>query len=199
MRYTAEPELTPEARKHIEEECKVPPSPGVLFTKPKGGVELTYVDSVYIIDRLNHIFGAAGWSHSISEQKLLFEEKDGDMWTCAYHVTVCLNAAGIYHEDSAVGHGKSKRRGDALESAIKEAPTDALKRCARFFGKSLGLALYSERDRTSIFTDAIYGAKDMATLEGLSKIISNLSSSFKQEQLDKIRDAYGQRKKELAT
>lgn len=193
------PKMTPEQLASVTAACAVPPTPEVLFTKPKGGTLLTYVDSVYIIDRLNDVFGTMGWGHTIDDIHVLFEEKDGDSWICAASARVTLTVCDSWmgHTDVAVGHGKSKRRGDALESALKEAPTDALKRCARFLGKSMGLALYSERDRTGIFVDALMAATTQAALEKVSTSIARLSGSFNEDQLSTIRESYTKAKAAL--
>jgi len=49
--------------------------------------------------------------------------------------------------DHGAGHGIDRDKGLALESAIKEACTDALKRCAKSYGNVLGLALYDREQR----------------------------------------------------
>jgi recombination DNA repair RAD52 pathway protein len=54
--------------------------------------------------------------------------------------------AGVIREGLAVGvgNGKPENEGDVIESAVKEAETDALKRALRTFGNTFGLALYEK-------------------------------------------------------
>jgi recombination DNA repair RAD52 pathway protein len=55
-----------------------------------------------------------------------------------------LEACGVRVVDRGHGHGIDRYVGAAVESAEKEAATDALKRCAKSLGMRLGLALYDK-------------------------------------------------------
>ena len=50
----------------------------------------------------------------------------------------------ICREGSGVGHGSGATLGEAHESALKEAETDAMKRALATFGNRFGLALYDK-------------------------------------------------------
>nr|WP_233130301.1 Rad52/Rad22 family DNA repair protein [Synechococcus sp. 1G10] len=52
---------------------------------------------------------------------------------------------GIVREGCGVGHGIDVDLGQAHESALKEAETDAMKRALMTFGNPFGLALYDKQ------------------------------------------------------
>jgi recombination DNA repair RAD52 pathway protein len=55
----------------------------------------------------------------------------------------------VVREGTGYGSGISPRLGDAYESAIKEAESDAMKRALMTFGNKFGLALY-DKDQTNV-------------------------------------------------
>ena len=59
-------------------------------------------------------------------------------------VRIAVRAGGavIYRDGSGSGHGKAATPGEAHESALKGAETDATKRALATFGNQFGLALY---------------------------------------------------------
>ncbi len=56
-------------------------------------------------------------------------------------------AAPLIREGSGAGHGIDVDLGQAHESALKEAETDAMKRALMTFGNPFGLALYDKQQR----------------------------------------------------
>jgi hypothetical protein len=70
---------------------------------------------------------------------------------CAYAPRVRIRVrAGetiICREGSGVGHGSGATLGEAHESALKEAETDAMKRALATFGNLFGLALYDKKQK----------------------------------------------------
>lgn len=112
-----------------------------------GGRKLSYLEGWYVIDRLNKIFGQGNWSYAHQYERL-FEQENDDKWETAYLAKVYLNVfIGNRHialEDVGYGDGKDRNRGKAHESAVKEAVTDGIKRCAKSLGMSMGLALYDK-------------------------------------------------------
>lgn len=197
--YGRNKELTPEQKEFISQECTKLPPHEALFTRQQAGITLTYLDSVHLIKQMNRIFGVEGWSHNISDEKLMFETEGADgKWRCAYKVTVCVNTDfGVYHEDIGLGSGVAKDRAQALKAAVLEAPTDALKRAVRFFGESLGLALYSEGDRTAIFVASIQAVTDAASLANIRETLGKFKTSFSDDQYIKLASVLADKKKEL--
>lgn len=105
---------------------------------------------------LNTIFGPDGWEthvHSLERVSLdLGESKKGKpQWTAVYTCVASLTAHGDgasrTHTGVGAGSGFSALVGDAVDSAAKEAATDALKRAAKRFGWPLGLACYDQTGR----------------------------------------------------
>lgn len=128
-----------------------------------GGRKLSYLEGWYVIDRLNKVVGQGNWSYETEEMRLVREgtikDKYGnDVHTAHYIAKVTLNARlspgvedrSLYSgwstfSDYGYGDGSDKNNpGKAHELAVKEAVTDAVKRCAKNLGMSLGLALYDK-------------------------------------------------------
>lgn len=110
-----------------------------------------YLEGWYVINRANQIFGHGKWSTSIiNSERVQLEKKptkDGkseNNWV-GYLVTARVTLPdGAIYEDIGFGQGIDKDLGKAHESATKEAVTDAVKRCLKNTGLSMGLALYDK-------------------------------------------------------
>lgn len=109
--------------------------------REQSGQKLSYVDGAYVIERLNAVFGFDGWTSVYGAPTIIQGERP------VVYVQVTLRAMGVERGDVGVGLA-SRNTGDALETAIKAAFTDALKRAARTLGASLGLALYDKEQAT---------------------------------------------------
>lgn len=136
-------------------ELQKPLDPSAIKPPPKGKFG-EYVDGYHVITEANRIFGNDGWSYEItrldqtSGQIYTLQGREGpyDQYRCSFMCTVRVSVAGVIREGAAVGmgSGKPENTGDVIESAVKEAETDALKRALRSFGNTFGLALY-EKDK----------------------------------------------------
>lgn len=118
--------------------------------RKQGGRQVSYIEGWHVIAEANRIFGFDGWSRETIEIKCV-SEKDrtiGESKTPGYGVTyICrvrIEAAGIVRDGCGSGHGIDRDLGQAHESAIKEAETDAMKRALMTFGNQFGLALYDK-------------------------------------------------------
>jgi DNA recombination protein Rad52 len=129
---------------------------------PPQGKYGSYIEGWHVIAEANRIFGFEGWLYKIDSLELAHKElvtlqgRDGpyDQWRATYVCTVTVkvraesDGALVFTErqDVGCGHGQGKpiALGDVLESAAKEAVTDALKRALRTFGNPFGLALYDK-------------------------------------------------------
>ena len=58
-----------------------------------------------------------------------------------------ISVGDVIREGSGAGHGIDADLGQAHESALKEAETDAMKRALMTFGNPFGLALYDKQQR----------------------------------------------------
>jgi DNA repair and recombination protein RAD52 len=136
-----------------------PPAPG------KYG---DYIEGWRVIDEANRIFGFDGWTRetvSISETWRELVELTGKngpykQWRVGYMAKVRVTAGGVVREGTGFGAGQSKpdNLGDAIESAAKEAETDAMKRALMTFGNPFGLALY-DKSQANVSEPAIDDAQ----------------------------------------
>lgn len=138
--------FTPEQIKWLD----APLDPKAVKPPPQGKYG-EYVDAYHVICEANRIFKHDGWSYTITSlmqcSRVETADRRGDAQVrVAYRCTVLAEAGGARREGAAVGTGMAKpeNEGDAHESAIKEAETDALKRALRSFGNTFGLALYDK-------------------------------------------------------
>jgi hypothetical protein len=76
------------------------------------------------------------------------DQKPGWGVTYTARVRITVTAGGrppLIREGSGAGHGIDGDLGQAHESALKEAETDAMKRALMTFGNPFGLALYAKQ------------------------------------------------------
>lgn len=128
-----------------------------VSTRQGGGTKaLSYLEGWFVIDRMNKIFGPDAWSYDVTELRCVhkgeLDGKYGAIFSASYSATVALFVQfpdGIQAKritDVGFGNGTDKTDpGKPHELATKEAVTDALKRCAKSLGMSLGLALYDKK------------------------------------------------------
>jgi DNA repair and recombination protein RAD52 len=112
----------------------------VSFRSGGGGQQLAYVESWHVIKEANRIFGFDGWSSETLETSLVSE----DSKCVSYIAKVRITVGNVIREGTGAGHGRMGSIGDKHESAIKEAESDARKRCLMQFGDSFGLSLYDK-------------------------------------------------------
>lgn len=141
----------------VSKELQAPLNAAAVKPPPQGKYG-EYVEGLHVIREANRIFGHNGWSYTVERLEQTHCEVvelrgcDGPYkqlrtsFLCAVRVVV----DGVVREGLAVGvgNGKPESAGDVIESAVKEAETDALKRALRTFGNTFGLALY-EKDKAA--------------------------------------------------
>lgn len=118
------------------------------------GRKLSYLEGHYVIDRLNQVLGQGNWNKEVRELRNVYSgeitNKYGDtVFYSSYVATVVLYGKigdrAFHIVDVGYGDGSDKTNpGKPHELATKEAVTDALKRCAKDLGQSMGLALYNK-------------------------------------------------------
>lgn len=113
--------------------------------RSQGGGKVSYIEGWWAISEANRIFGFDGWTRETAHIKQLGEpyEKDGKT-RVNYMAMVRITAGGVTREGCGFGQGIDKDVGQAHESALKEAETDAMKRAFMTFGNPFGLALYDK-------------------------------------------------------
>jgi recombination DNA repair RAD52 pathway protein len=117
-----------------------------------------------VIAEANRIFGFDGWQRQTLQLRCIHqaerligargngrEPKPG--WGVTYTARVRSITVGtpglpvVIREGCGAGHGIDIDLGQAHESALKEAETDAIKRALMTFGNPFGLALYDKQQR----------------------------------------------------
>ena len=126
----------------------------------------SYLEGWHVIAEANRIFGFDGWQRETIELKCVCERernigRDGRTgWGVTYTAKVRIrvgdgSTAQLIREGSGAGHGIDADLGQAHESALKEAETDAMKRALMTFGNPFGLALYDKQQRQVISSSAL--------------------------------------------
>lgn len=140
----------------IEEKLSVKLDPSSVKFRTQAGRQLSYIEGYTAIANANKAFGYLGWSSRVIDlqQVHLGYDESRKKWVCVYvahlEVTVFDPVTGTVfntHTDVGTGQGVMGSVADAVESAVKEAVTDGLKRALRYWGAQFGLDLYSEDER----------------------------------------------------
>ena len=117
-------------------------------TRDKGGKRLSYIEGWHVIAEANRIFGFDGWDRQTVATQCVWKGTKQGREGCAYiarvRIKVRVGDIVICREGHGSGHGWAVLPGEAHESAIKEAETDATKRALATFGNPFGLALYDK-------------------------------------------------------
>ena len=124
-----------------------------VSSRDQGRGKVAYVQSWVVISEANRIFGFDGWQRQTlltrcvnqAERPIGRDQKPG--WGVTYIARVRITVGPIVREGCGAGHGIDADLGQAHESAIKEAETDAMKRALMTFGNPFGLALYDKSQR----------------------------------------------------
>ena len=162
--------------KAISAELNKKLDPAAIKPAPQGKFG-DYVDGYHVISEANRIFGNGGWSYEITRlqesHRATVQTARGDQFRCSYLCTVKVTVGDTFKEGSAVGMGSGKPEniGDVIESAVKEAETDALKRALRTYGNTFGLALYDKsRENVGVEATDAETASAIEQINGLSDI-----------------------------
>jgi DNA recombination protein Rad52 len=123
-------------RKHVKE-------------RQQAGQSRSYVEGWHVIAEANRIFGFDGWTRQTIQLDCVHagERPDGKAtvtYLAQVRIVVGRGDDMVIRDGTGTGHGIAKGLGDAHESAMKEAETDAMKRALMTFGNPFGLALYDK-------------------------------------------------------
>ncbi len=120
-------------------------------TRQLCGMALSYIEGWHAIAEANRIFGYDAWDRQTMTMKCVWEGLWRNRSACSYiarvRIRVRAGDAEICREGCGSGHGSGATPGEAHESAIKEAETDAMKRALTTFGNPFGLALYDKEQQ----------------------------------------------------
>lgn len=121
-----------------------------VATRQQAGRNLSYIEGWHAIAEANRIFGFDGWYRETVELRqlgdpILGKDRNGnDQWRVNYMCRVRITVDEVLRDGCGFGQGIDKDIGQAHESALKEAETDAMKRALMTFGNPFGLALYDK-------------------------------------------------------
>ena len=146
----------------------------------QGRSQVSYLEGWQVIAEANRIFGFDGWQRETialrcvhQSERLIGDEQRpgwGVTYTARVRISVSVSSTGqpaLIREGCGAGHGIDTDLGQAHESALKEAETDAMKRALMTFGNAFGLALYDKRQRE--VTGAAASGGDRASTVQLSR------------------------------
>lgn len=133
-----------------------PLSAANVKTRKQAGRTLSYLEGWVAIAEANRIFGFDAWTREtiyckeISRQEVIIGkggqyEKPG--WKVGYEAKVRVTVGDAVREGTGHGSASMADLFDCIESAAKEAETDAMKRAFMTFGNPFGLALYDKEQR----------------------------------------------------
>lgn len=147
--------------------------------RSQAGRQLSYVEGWFAIAEANRIFGFGMWDRHTVEMRLLSDPvMVGDKWRVYYaakaHISVSTERGMVARDGWGYGSGIDKDMGQAHESAIKEAETDAMKRALMTFGNPFGLALY-DKDQANVVDER----NSAPAVSGVGKAEGEPSASFK--------------------
>lgn len=141
------------------EELRKPLNRDNVKSRTQGNGQVSYIEGYHAENEANRIFGFDAWSRETIDLKCVSErarkigkgqyEKDGFgvSYIAKVRVTVIAGDREIVREGIGAGHGIDADPGQAHESAVKEAETDAEKRALKTFGNPFGQALYDKEQR----------------------------------------------------
>jgi len=137
--------------------------------REQAGRKLSYIESWQAISEANRIFGFDNWNSYTRTKKLFEPYKDAkDKWRVGYMAKVTVSVGQVQREGVGYGSGIDNDLGQAHESALKEAESDARKRALMTFGNPFGLALYDKQQAN--VTDANGTPKNEPVDDGIPKV-----------------------------
>ena len=126
--------------------------------RSQGGQSLSYIEGWHAIAEANRIFNFGAWERELVEWKetnrdlvdVTKNNRTEKQWRVGYvgRVRITVHGEGGSRSREGIGYGSGFARdnalGEAIESAVKEMETDAMKRALTTFGNQFGLALYDK-------------------------------------------------------
>jgi DNA repair and recombination protein RAD52 len=144
-------------------------------SRQQGGSKVSYIEGWHVIAEANRIFGFDKWTREtldikcVSEREREIGQSKAQGWGVTYVVKCRIIVDGVAREGCGAGHGIDRDLGQAHESAIKEAETDAMKRAFMTFGNPFGLALYDKTQANVVDETDDHRAKFIAACADIIK------------------------------
>jgi DNA repair and recombination protein RAD52 len=139
-------------------ELKKPLSPKHVQEREQSGHKLQYIEGWHVIAEANRIFGFDAWNRETLELRevrppeLVKNSRGKETWRVGFIARVRVTVGDVVREGTGYGSGALPDLGEAYESAVKEAETDAMKRALMTFGNPFGLALY-DKSRANVASE----------------------------------------------
>lgn len=116
-------------------------------SRQQGGGSVSYIEAYHAENEANRIFGFGEWDRE-TELTYIDAAQVQDKWRVYYRakvkITVRAGDGVVVREGCGFGSGIDRDLGQAHESALKEAESDAEKRALKTFGNPFGQALYDK-------------------------------------------------------
>lgn len=101
----------------------------------KQGTDLTFIKPIYVVQRLNEVFGIGGWS---TQAEVINQQVDG---TIIVKTTLTIPALNTYYQQFGAF------RSDDPGVSYKSAATEGLIKCASYLG--IGMSVYMGKQNLS--------------------------------------------------
>ena len=134
-----------------------------VATRGQAGRQLSYLEAWDVKAHLIRIFGFGGWSWTVNNAELAFEDKnEKGQWNVGYKVigSLRIHDLNCLYKEAAVGSSSLPQRGEAHDMAVKTAESDALKRAAINLGTQFGLSLYNNGSLKDVVGATLEGVED---------------------------------------
>lgn len=126
--------------------------PSRVAKRDQGRQTLSYLEAYDVKAMLIRAFGYAGFSAECLDARILREAQtpqsqgEGTNWSVTAQATVriTIHQTGAVYTETAVATNAQPQYGEAADTAIKSAESDALKRAAIYLGTQFGLSLYND-------------------------------------------------------
>lgn len=127
---------------------KAPLDRANVKSRAQGGAQVSYIEAYHAENEANRIFGFDAWDRE-TDIALIGEREHDGKWRVYYRAKVRITVrppegSTVVREGCGYGSGIDKDIGQAHESALKEAESDAEKRALKTFGNPFGQALYDK-------------------------------------------------------
>lgn len=135
--------FTPEQIKELE----APLSRANVKEREQAGRKFSYIEAYHAENEANRIFGFSSWDRFTDFECIAEREQDGKhrvYYRAKVRIVVRSDGEVTTREGCGYGSGIDKDIGQAHESALKEAESDAEKRALKTFGNPFGQALYDK-------------------------------------------------------
>jgi len=175
----------------IEAALKAKLDPKHVKEREQGGAKVKYIEGWHAIQTMNEIFGHLNWSRETIVMREVCSYKNQNYnhvvgYEAKVLVTVTIPGVGkVVREGTGHGSGIARDLFSAIESAGKEAETDAMKRAMMTFGNPLGLALY-DKTRANVGVDTPEPKPKAPLVERYAKAMGVVKAAANEDALLRI-------------